>query len=84
MKTRVELRVGCSGPTTLESLRSVLAPDNEGAPRGMKLTSVAEGGAMKITIDSDSASSSISTALAILKDMVLFEGVWLLSQSERG
>ena len=84
MRTRVELRAGCSDPKALESLMSVLAPDNEGAPRGMKLTSVAEGGAMKITIDSDSASSSISTALAILKDMVLFEGVWLLSQSERG
>ncbi len=83
MKARVEMLAGCTDGHTLESLASVLAPDNEGAPRGMRLTSASRGRTLSIIIESDSASSSISTALAILKDMRLFDEVWLLSR-QRG
>jgi hypothetical protein len=84
LKTQVELRVGCRDDLTVKSLASVLAPDNEGAPRGMKLVSAVEADGLKFTVDSDSASSSLSTALAVLRDATLFEEVWLLSQPKQG
>ena len=84
MRTQAELRVRCRDGLTVKSLASVLAPDNDGAPRGMKLASAVEGDSLKFTVDSDSASSSLSTALAVLRDATLFEEVWLLSQPKQG
>ncbi|MDG6917887.1 MAG: hypothetical protein JRN62_00330 [Nitrososphaerota archaeon] len=84
MRTRVELRIDCRDGPTVRSLVSVLAPDNEGAPRGMKLASAVNGEHLAFAVESDSASSSLSTALAVLRDATLFQEVWLLSQPKRG
>ena len=84
MRTRVELRIGCRDGSTVKCLASVLAPDNEGAPRGMKLASAVEADHLTFTVESDSASSSLSTALAVLRDATLFQEVWLLSRPRRG
>ena len=84
MRTRVDLQICCRDAPTAERLASVLAPDNEGAPRGMTLASEMDGRTLKVTVDSDSASSSISAALAVLRDSTLFGEVWLLSQRKGG
>ncbi|MDE1853105.1 MAG: hypothetical protein KGI38_05065 [Thaumarchaeota archaeon] len=82
MKTTVQLMVGCSDATVRKKLASVLTPDNEGAPQGMKLSMAGAGRGLEFKIESGSPTSVLSTALAILRDVALFQEVWLLSQSK--
>ena len=82
MKTTVDLTVDCADATVRMKLASVLAPDNEGAPQGMKLSMVGAGRGLGFKIESGSPTSALSTALAILRDVTLFQEVWLLSQSK--
>ena len=84
MKADATLTVRLSGSAAGKSLSAVLAPDNEGLPRGMALSTVAEGRTIRFGVSSDSASASISTVLALLRDMTLFQEVWLLSRGEGG
>jgi len=64
-------------------LATVLAPDNEGLPQGMLLSMTTRGRTMEFEVSSGSPSSSLSTVLALLRDIVLFQEIWLLS-SQRG
>jgi len=66
------------------SLAAVLTPDNEGLPRGTLLSTKARGRALEFEVTSGSLSASLSTVLALLRDIALFEEVWLLSSQRRG
>ena len=84
MKATAELGLKCSDMRVLKSLVSVLAPDNEGGPRGLRIDTVAHGRTLNITIAAGSAATAFSTALAFLRDVSLFQEVWLLSQPKPG
>lgn len=81
MKTRIRLSIKCAGPDVCRQLASVLAPDNAGAPRGMSLKMSAKNETFEFQIASDSPAGAVSTAMAVLRDVLLFQEVWLLSQA---
>ncbi len=84
MKASVALRVTCADQGTRKRLASVLAPDNEGLPKGLKISATESGRGLTFSIESDSVSTSLSTALAFLRDITLFEEISLLSRRADG
>ena len=84
MKTSATLTVGFSDARARRSLAEVLAPDNRVLPRGLSLKSGGGPRTIEFTIESESASTSLTTSLALLRDMALFEEVWLLSHGKDG
>ncbi len=84
MKTAVVLRLRLSDASARSSLISVLTPDNEGLPRGLELSVHWVGREAEFRVGSTSAFTSISTALALLRDIELFQEVWLLSRLRSG
>lgn len=83
MKVVAELELEMDGPDSADGLSSVLAPDNEGLPRGLKLTATRAGGVLRCRVESGSPSAAVSTVLALMRDIVLFQEVWLLSRTRR-
>ncbi len=83
MKSAVTLTLRLSSSDARKSLASVLAPDNEGLPKGLKLSMKVRGSVFKFVVESDSPPSAVSTVLALLRDTTLFQEVWLLSHGER-
>jgi len=81
MKTAIRLSIGCVDVRVRRQLASVLTPDNEGTPRGMTLKMESRGKTLEFRIASDSPSGAASTAMAVLRDVHLFEEVWLLSRA---
>jgi hypothetical protein len=69
---------------SLQRLSDVLSPDNEGLPRGLKLSVSQDARTLAYLVESDSPSTAVSTVLALLRDIVLFQEVWLLSRTRRG
>jgi len=84
LKASAVLSVRLSGAETGRSLAAVLNPDNEGMPHGMLLSMTARGRALEFDVSSGSPSTSISTVLALLRDITLFQEVWLLSRHGGG
>ena len=76
--------MGLRGARTKKSLRSVLAPDNVGIPRGTRLSMEVRGSSLAFDVESESASTALSTVLSLLRDITLFEEVWLLSHRSGG
>ena len=68
---------------SVRRLSAVLAADIEGLPRGLKLTMAGAGRSFRCRIESDSPSAAVSTVLALMRDVVLFQEVWLLSRTQR-
>ena len=83
MKSTALLTVRLSGMAVRRSLAAVLAPDNEGLPHGMLLSVTAAGKSLEFEVSSGYPPASLSTVLALLRDIALFQEVWLLS-SRRG
>jgi hypothetical protein len=81
MKTRIRLSITCAGTDICHQLASVLSPDNTGAPHGMSLKMRARNETVEFQIASDSPAGAISTAMAVIRDVLLFQEVWLLSQA---
>ena len=81
MKTRAVLSIGCSDIRAGRELARVLAPDNAGVPRGLNIAMNARQRAVRFDISSESPSSALSTVMAVLRDVSLFEQVWLLSRA---
>jgi hypothetical protein len=84
LKTGVKLRFRCISSDVGKQLGSVLAPDNAAAPRGLVLSMSSMGNTVSFQMGSDSPSTALSTAMAILRDVSLFEQVWLLSRANDG
>jgi hypothetical protein len=81
MRTTVSLSIRCADVRVCHQLVSVLTPDNEGAPRGMTLKMGARKETLGFLISSNSPSEAVSTAMAVLRDVLLFQEVWLLSRA---
>ena len=81
MKAEARLTVDLADAKSREALAEVLAPDNEGLPGGLRMSVAGAGRSLRYRIVSDSPSSAVSTALALLRDVSLFQEVWLLSRS---
>ena len=84
MKARAVLEVTCKDRGARDSLTSVLTPDNEGGPRGLGIRLERKTKKLTILMEADSAATAMSTSLAFLRDIALFQEVWLLSQPKRG
>jgi len=82
LNSTLSLTLKLAGADVRRALASVLAPDNEGAPRGLRLSMGGKGEVIEFVVDSDSSSAAISTALALLRDISLFQDVWLLSHGK--
>jgi hypothetical protein len=81
LKIRVSLSIACSSIQTGKELARVLAPDNAGAPRDLEIVMNERHGTVYFDIASRSSSTGLSTVMAILGDVALFEQVWLLSRA---
>lgn len=79
MRAFVMVTISCADAATSRSLERVLAPDNRGAPKDMRLRMRREGSKVGFAITSPSPSSALSTAASLLSDVSLFQEVWLLS-----
>ncbi len=84
MKSEVVLTVTLIDPGVRAKLSSVLAPDNEGLPHGLRLSMTARGPEITCVVESASPSTAVSTVLALLRDVSLFQEVWLLSHGKHG
>jgi hypothetical protein len=80
MRTTIRLSIRCADVNVCRQLVSVLTPDNEGIPRGMTLKMGARKETIEYRIASISPSGAVSTAMAVLRDVLLFQEVWLLSR----
>lgn len=83
MKVTANLTLQAVDVRTRRSLSAVLAPDNEGLPRGLRLSMTGKGVALRFRVEAESLPSAISTTLALLHDVSLFQEVWLLSRTRR-
>lgn len=83
MNVAAELELEMDDSDSVRKLSAVLAPDNEGLPRGVRLTMAGTGSSFRCRVESDSPSAAISTVLALMRDIVLFQEVWLLSRTLR-
>ena len=84
MRASATLTVRLSGAVQGKSLSAVLAPDNQGLPQGMLLSMATRGRVLELVVSAGSPSDSLSTILALLRDITLFQEVWLLSRQSGG
>ena len=85
MRTSVLLKLELADGGVRRSLLSVLAPDNRDLPSGLELSVKRRGPAgAEIMVRSSSPSASLSTVLSLLRDVTLFQEVWLLSTGKGG
>ncbi len=82
MKATATLTVVLASGRARSSLQSVLTPDNEGAPHGTRLSMAGTGDRLEFRVLSDSSSVALSTILAVMRDLSLFQEVWLLSHGK--
>ena len=73
MKAEARLTVDLADAKSRRALADVLAPDNEGLPEGLRMSVAGAGRSLRYQIGSDSPSSAVSTALALLRDVSLFQ-----------
>ncbi|HKT21960.1 MAG TPA: hypothetical protein VJR06_05045 [Nitrososphaerales archaeon] len=84
MKSTALLEITCIDPEVRKGLVSVLTPDNEGGPRGLRISLAATGRKLKVSIEAETPATAVSTCLAFLRDVALFQEIWLLSRTRRG
>jgi hypothetical protein len=80
LKAVVLMTIMCSDPSVRRSLASVLAPDNKDAPENLHITMKGGGGRLVLLLEGESPSTSVSAALAVMRDITLFQEIWLLSR----
>jgi hypothetical protein len=84
LRTKATLTLACTDGHVRRSLEAVLRPDNEGGPRGLEISMGGAGQRLEFRAEADSLSAAVSTVLALLRDVALFQEVWLLSQGMDG
>jgi Transcription factor Pcc1 len=81
LKANAVLRIGCADAETAGTLRRVLEPDNASVPAGLSLSMKLEGRTLSLDVTADALSTALSTCLAVIEDVRLFEQVSLLSRA---
>ncbi|MDG6909900.1 MAG: hypothetical protein JRM99_02185 [Nitrososphaerota archaeon] len=84
MKAKAALEISCADKRAREGLVAVLTPDNEGGPRGLGIELSGRGSRLSIRVEAATPATAMSTCLAFLNDIALFQEIWLLSQQVRG
>jgi hypothetical protein len=84
MKAKAVLEISCRDQGVRRGLVSVLTPDNEGGPRGLRISLSPRGRRVRVLIEAESSATALSTCLAFLRDVILFQEVWLLSRLKPG
>lgn len=84
MKTQANLKLRFDDERTRRSLLAVLAPDNRVLPRGLVLSARGAAKEAELGVESSSASTTLSTVIALLRDLELFQEVSLLSHRNDG
>jgi len=79
LKAELLLRVECAGPEIASDLAKVLEPDNHGLPRGLDLRMERSSGSLTFFASSDEPGDALLAVEGVLRDMELFQEVWLLS-----
>ncbi len=79
MKSTAVLTVRVADTETRGSLAAVLAPDNVGLPKGLSLSTTVSGSCIAYRVAAGSAEDALVIVLALLRDIQLFQEVWLLS-----
>jgi hypothetical protein len=82
LKTAATLSIRLADTESRKALYSVLAPDNEGLPPGLELAGSVEGRTVRYTVESGRPPTAVSTILALLRDVTLFQEIWLLSREK--
>ena len=82
MKSTAVLSVEAADARSRDDIAAVLAPDNVGLPRGLKLSSHVSATRLEYRVDAETPSAAVSTVLALLRDIELFQEVWLLSSGK--
>lgn len=83
MRASAVLTLHLADSSARRSLSAVLAPDNEGFPGGLRFSMTEQGSSLSVSVQSDSIQSVVSGVLAFVRDIVLFQEVWLLSRTKR-
>jgi len=81
LNVAAELELEMEDAGLVRRLSAVLKPDNEGLPRGTRLAMTAAGRSLRCRVVSDAPSTALSTLMALMRDITLFQEVWLLSRT---
>jgi hypothetical protein len=81
LRTEARLSFHCKDPEVALELEQVLTPDNVGMPHDQRFTMTRRGRTLVFDIGSVSPASTSSTLSSILRDVSLFQEIWLLSRS---
>jgi len=82
LKVAAFLTFALSDQESTLGLAAVLTPDNEGLPSGLRVSMARKAERIRIDVESGSPSTAVSTVLAVLRDVALFQEVWLLSRGK--
>jgi tRNA threonylcarbamoyladenosine modification (KEOPS) complex Pcc1 subunit len=80
LRTEARLSLHCKDPEVAIELEQVLTPDNVGMPYDQRFTMTRKGRTLVFVVDSESPVSTSSTLFSILRDVSLFQEIWLLSR----
>jgi len=80
----LHLRLGCADPSIAGKLGAVLGPDNRSVPSDQRFVMRQEAAGLSFSIESDRATSALTSLDSVLSDAVLFQEVWLLSRRDEG
>lgn len=81
MIARLLLTIGCRNSRAVKELASVLAPDNVAIPAEQRFSMAVRGHSLLFNVASERIPSAFTTAQSILRDVALFQEVWLISHS---
>ncbi|MDV3293077.1 MAG: hypothetical protein LYZ70_02290 [Nitrososphaerales archaeon] len=81
MIARLQLTIACRDSGVAKDLASVLAPDNVAIPAEQRFSMAVRGNSLLFSIASERIPSAFATAQSILRDVALFQEVWLISHN---
>lgn len=81
MIARLRLSITCRNNRSAKDLASVLAPDNAAVPSGQRFSMAVRGRSLIFVVASERIPSAFTTVQGILRDVALFQEVWLISHN---
>jgi hypothetical protein len=84
LKYTLLLRLNCRNQPTARKLASVLAPDNRSLPSDQRLSMSTISRSVVFRIETERERAALTTASGILRDVALFQGIWLISSQKGG
>lgn len=82
MKLEGRLEIACRDTAVASHLEEVLTPDNVGVPRNQRFSMARVRDSLVFGVESETPASLFSTLISVLRDVALFQEVWLLSSEK--